>query len=153
MQRQPPPRSTAPIEACPRSSRDASNAHAAATHHRNDCRAAFALAATSPSLQEIEMNKPGITDRMTAVFCKIEDEIEAGNAAPSTTELAKHCGYSTGEIARILDALERMGYISRIVGRRRNIKLTSPGVTMAADEHLIAELNKRGYMVRKPLPN
>lgn len=49
---------------------------------------------------------------------------------PNTAEIARACGYSTGEIARILDAPEHMGYITRIPGRRRNIRLCLPSVKM-----------------------
>lgn len=90
----------------------------------------------------------GVTERQSAVLVVIEDEIAAGKAAPNTVELARATGYSTGEIARILDALEYMGYITRIQGRRRNIRLCSPSVRMAPDDHLVAELTRRGYLVR-----
>ena len=94
----------------------------------------------------------GATERQAAVLTAIEDAIAAGRPAPNTVELARSAGYSTGEIARILDALEHMGYITRLRGRRRNIRLCSPSVKMAPDEHLVAELTRRGYLVRKALP-
>jgi len=92
--------------------------------------------------------KHGVTERQSVVLSFIEDEIAAGRPSPNTVEIAKHAQYSTGEVARILDALEHMGYITRIFGRRRNIRLCSPSVKMAPDEHLIAELTRRGYLVR-----
>ena len=96
-----------------------------------------------------DVAKPGVTERQAAVLGAIEDAIAAGQASPNTVELARLTGYSTGEIARILSALEYMGFITRIVGRRRNIRLCSPSVRMAPDEHLVAELTRRGYLVRK----
>lgn len=95
------------------------------------------------------MTKLGITERQAAVLAAIEDEIAAGRPAPNTVELARATAYSTGEIARILDALKYMGHITRIPGRRRNIRLCTPSVKMAPDDHLVAELTRRGYLVRK----
>lgn len=95
------------------------------------------------------MAKVGVTERQSVILEIVEDQVAAGNAAPSTVELSKRSGFSTGEIARILDALEYMGYITRIAGRRRNIRLCSPSVKMAPDDHLMAELAKRGYLIRK----
>ncbi len=98
------------------------------------------------------MNWVGVTERQGAVLARIEDEIGAGRPVPNTVELANATGYSTGEIARILDALEYMGYITRIPRRRRNIRLCSPSVRMAPDDHLVSELTRRGYLVRKAVP-
>jgi len=95
------------------------------------------------------MMRIGVTERQAPLLAMIEDEIAAGRPSPNTVELARATGYSTGEIARILDALQHMGYITRIHGRRRNIRLCSPSVRMAPDEHLVAELTRRGYLVRK----
>jgi hypothetical protein len=52
--------------------------------------------------------KVGITERQAPVLAMIEDEIAAGRPSPNTVELAKATGYGTGEIARILDALQVM---------------------------------------------
>lgn len=90
------------------------------------------------------MTKIGVTERQSRILETIEDEVTAGNAAPNTIELATRSGYSTGEISRILDALQFMGYITQVPGRRRNIRLCSPSVRMAPYEQLIAELTKRG---------
>lgn len=95
------------------------------------------------------MNRIGVTERQTAVLTAIEDEVAEGHPSPNTVELSRITGFSTGEISRILDALEYMGFITRIAGRRRNIRLCSPSVKMAPDEHLVAELTRRGYLVRK----
>ena len=95
------------------------------------------------------MTKRGVTERQAAVLTVIEDEVACGRPSPNTVELATATGYSTGEIARILDGLEYMGFITRIRGRRRNIRLCSPSVRMARDDHLIAELTRRGHLVRK----
>ena len=95
------------------------------------------------------MTKVGVTERQSAILEIVEDEVTTDNAAPSTVELSKRTGYSTGEIARILDALEYMDYITRITGRRRNIRLCSPAVKMAPDDYLVAELTKRGYLGRE----
>jgi DNA-binding MarR family transcriptional regulator len=95
------------------------------------------------------MTKVGVTERQSEVLTFIENEIAAGRPSPNTVEIAKQAGYSTGEVSRILDAPEHMGYITRIFGRRRNIRLCTPSVKMAADEHLVAELSRRGYLVRK----
>ena len=73
----------------------------------------------------------------------IESEIAAGHLSPNTVEIARNLACSTGEVARILDALEHLGYITRLAGRRRNIRLCSPSVKMAPDDHLVAELNRR----------
>ena len=94
------------------------------------------------------MTRLGMTERQAEVLTAIEDAIAAGLPSPNTVELARTTGYGTGEIARILDALEFAGYIIRIPRRRRNIRLCSPSVAMAPDDHLIAELTKRGYLVR-----
>ena len=85
------------------------------------------------------MSRIGVTERQAAVLTVIEDEVAAERPSPNTVELARACGFSTGEIARILDALEYMGFITRIPNRRRNIRLCSPSVRMAPDDHLIAE--------------
>jgi DNA-binding MarR family transcriptional regulator len=98
---------------------------------------------------EMAMTKVGVTERQSEVLTFIENEIAAGRPSPNTVEIAKRAGYSTGEVSRILDALEHMGYITRIFGRRRNIRLCTPSVKMATDEHLVAELTRRGYLVRK----
>ena len=90
-----------------------------------------------------------VTERQSRVLTHIEDEIAAGRPVPNTVELSKATGIGTGEIARILDALEYAGFITRIKGRRRNIRLCSPSVKMAPDDHLISELTARGYLVRK----
>jgi DNA-binding MarR family transcriptional regulator len=95
--------------------------------------------------------KIGTTERQASVLTVIEDTINAGGPAPNTTELAQATGISNGELARILDALEFMGFITRIRGRRRNIRLCSPAIKMASDDHLVAELTRRGYLVRKAL--
>lgn len=95
------------------------------------------------------MTRIGVTERQSTVLNFIEDELEAGRPVPNTSELARTTGYGNGEIARILDALEHMGYITRIRGRQRNIRLCSPSVKMAPDDHLVAELTRRGYLVRK----
>jgi len=95
------------------------------------------------------MSKVGVTERQSEVLTFIEDEIAAGRPSPNTVEIARKVTYSTGEVARILDALEHMGYITRLAGRRRNIRLCSPSVKMAPDDHLIAELTRRGYLIRK----
>lgn len=97
------------------------------------------------------MTRIGVTERQSAVLVAIEDEVGSGRPPPNTVELARATGYSTGEIARILDALQYMGFITRTPGRRRNIRLCSPSVRMAPDDHLIAELTRRGYLVRKAL--
>ena len=89
------------------------------------------------------------TPRQGAVLAFIEDEITAGRASPNTVEIARHLGWSTGEIARILDALQHYGFITRIPRTRRNIRLCSPSVKQAPDDHLISELEARGYWVRK----
>ena len=93
--------------------------------------------------------KTGVTERQAAVLTIIEDEIAAGGPPPNTVELSRGTTFSTGEIARILDALEHLGFITRIPGRRRNIRLCSPSVRMAPDDHLVAELTRRGYLVRR----
>lgn len=93
--------------------------------------------------------KIGVTERQSEVLTFIEDEIAAGRPSPNTVEIAKRAGFSTGEVSRILDALEYMGYITRLFGRRRNIRLCTPSVKMAPDDHLIAELTRRGYLVRQ----
>ena len=90
-----------------------------------------------------------VTERQSAILTMIEDEVAHGRPVPNTVELARGCGYSTGEVARILDALEYFGAITRIPGRKRNIRLCSPSVAMAPDDHLVSELTKRGYLVRK----
>lgn len=95
--------------------------------------------------------KQGVTERQMAVLAHIEQEIGEGRAPPNTVELSRHTGYSTGEIARILHCLQGLGYITRIPGRRRNIRLCSPLVKMAPDEHLVAELLSRGYFVKPPI--
>lgn len=95
------------------------------------------------------MTPVGVTERQAAVLTAIEDAVAGGQPSPNTVELAAAAGISTGEVARILDALEHMGFITRIRGRRRNIRLCSPSVKMAPDEHLVAELTHRGYLVRK----
>ena len=97
------------------------------------------------------MTRIGVTERQGSVLTVIEDEVARGRPSPNTVELARATGIGTGEIARILDALEYMGFITRIVGRRRNIRLCSPSVRMAPDDHLISELTRRGYLVRKAL--
>lgn len=97
------------------------------------------------------MTKIGVTERQSAVLTAIEDEVAHGRPSPNTVELALTTGYSNGEIARILDALEYLGFITRIPRRMRNIRLCSPSVRMAPDDHLIAELTRRGYLVRKAL--
>lgn len=91
-----------------------------------------------------------VTPRQGQVLTFIEDEINAGRVLPNTVEIARHCGFSTGEIARILDALEHFGYITRLRGMKRNIRLCSPSVKQAPDQHLIDELTRRRYFVRKP---
>ena len=95
------------------------------------------------------MGKIGVTERQSEVLTFIEDEIAAGRPSPNTVEIAKKVNYSTGEVSRILDALEHMGDITRLIGRRRNIRLCSPSVKMAPDDHLIAELTRRGCLVRE----
>lgn len=90
-----------------------------------------------------------VTESQSQVLTLIEDEIAAGRIVPNTVEISKKFGIGTGDVARILDALEHMGYITRISGRHRNIRLCSPSVKMAPDGHLIAELTRRGYLVRK----
>lgn len=91
----------------------------------------------------------GTTERQAAVLAIIEDAINAGQPAPNTSELSRAAGIGNGELARILDALEHMGFITRIRGRQRNIRLCSPSIKMAPDDHLVAELTRRGYLVRK----
>ncbi len=95
------------------------------------------------------MTRIGVTERQAPVLAIIEDEIAAGRPSPNTVELAQQTTYGTGEIARILDALEYIGYITRIHGCRRNIRLCSPSVKMAPDDHLVSELTRRGFLVRK----
>ncbi len=97
------------------------------------------------------MSKPpiGVTERQALVLAIIEDEVSAGRPPPNTVELANRLGFSTGEIARILDALEHIGFVTRIPGRRRNIRLCSPSVRMAPDDHIVVELTRRGNLVRK----
>jgi DNA-binding MarR family transcriptional regulator len=95
------------------------------------------------------MTRIGVTERQSAVLAAIENEIAGGRPSPNTVELSRATGFGNGEIARILDALEYLGFITRIRGRRRNIRLCSPSVKMAPDEHLVAELTRRGYLVRK----
>ena len=51
------------------------------------------------------MSRIGVTERQAAVLTVIEDEVAAERPSPNTVELARACGFSTGEIARILDAL------------------------------------------------
>jgi SOS-response transcriptional repressor LexA len=91
----------------------------------------------------------GVTEKQAAALAFIEDEIAAGRASPNTVELAEAVGCGTGEIARIIGALESFGYITRIAGRKRNIRLCHPAVKQASDEALAAELTARGYLVRK----
>ncbi|MCK9553105.1 hypothetical protein [Aquamicrobium sp.] len=98
------------------------------------------------------MTRVGVTERQGLVLAAIEDEIAAGRPSPNTVDLSRMAGFSTGEIARILDALQYMGFITRIPGRRRNIRLCSPSVKMAPDDHLVAELTRRGYLVRQAQP-
>lgn len=86
------------------------------------------------------------TERQSRVLAFIEAEVNAGRPAPNTVEIARHCQFSTGEIARILDALERIGFITRIPRTWRNIRLCSPAVKM---DQLVAELTARGYLVHK----
>lgn len=91
----------------------------------------------------------GVTEKQAQMLALIEDEIAAGRPSPNTVEMAKALAVGTGEISRMLDALEHMGYITRIPGRHRNIRLCSPSVKMAPDDRLVSELTKRGYLVRK----
>ena len=93
--------------------------------------------------------KLGVTERQSEVLSIIEDEIAKGAPPPNTVELARKTGFSTGEIARILSFLEYVGFITGIPRRRRNIRLCSPSVRMAPDDHLVAELTSRGYLVRR----
>ena len=95
------------------------------------------------------MTRLGTTERQAEVLTVIEDTIATGRPSPNTVELARATGFSTGEIARTLDALEFAGCITRIQGRRRNTRSCSPSIAMAPDDHLIAELTKRGFLVRK----
>jgi len=98
---------------------------------------------------ELAMTKVGVTERQSEALTFIENEIAEGRPSTNTVEIAKQAGYSTGKVSRILDALKHMGYLTRIFFRRRNIRLCSPSVKMAPDEHLVAELTRRGYLVRK----
>jgi DNA-binding transcriptional MocR family regulator len=95
------------------------------------------------------MRRVGVTEKQAAALAFIEDEIAAGRASPNTVELAHAVGCCLGEIARIISALEDFGYITRIPGRKRNIRLCHPAVKQASDEALSAELTARGYLVRK----
>src|SRR5690606_234846 len=48
--------------------------------------------------------KAGVTERQAAVLALIEDDVAAGAPPPNTVELSRRTTFSTGEIARILDA-------------------------------------------------
>ena len=76
--------------------------------------------------------KIGVTERQSEVLTFIEDEIAAGRPSPNTVEISKHAGYRTSEVLRILNALEHTCYITRMFGRRRNIRLCSPSVKNGA---------------------
>lgn len=91
-----------------------------------------------------------VTPRQSQVLTFIEDQIGRGFASPNTVEIARHCQFSTGEVARILDALEHFGFITRLRGVRRNIRLCQPAVKQASDSQLIDEMTRRGYFIRKP---
>ncbi len=58
------------------------------------------------------------TEKQSQALDFIEGEMAAGRAVPNTVEIGRHLDCGNGEVARILDALQHIGYITRIPGRR-----------------------------------
>ncbi len=98
------------------------------------------------------MTNVSATERQSAVLAIIEAEIAAGRPVANMAELSQVLARSADELAPLLDALEHLGFITRIRNRRRNIWLCSPSMRMAPDHHLILKLTRRGYLVRKGEP-
>jgi len=69
--------------------------------------------------------------------------------APTVREIQAHLGMtSPSGPARLLDALERQGFIARAANRGRNIRLTRPPADLAAvpDAEIRAEAARRGFV-------
>lgn len=68
--------------------------------------------------------RPALTEASEKILRFIESYHAANGVCPTTVEIQRAGIYSSLEqIARILDVLERFGYISREYGRKRNIAL------------------------------
>jgi hypothetical protein len=96
-------------------------------------------------------NKIGVTERQCAVLPFIEDEVSAGRPVPNTVEIVRHANYSAGEVARILDALEYLEFITHPIGRQRNIRLCSPSASLAYDDRPVSELVRSGHLMRNAM--
>ncbi|HZH44973.1 MAG TPA: transcriptional repressor LexA [Lysobacter sp.] len=74
-----------------------------------------------------------LTDTQRAILELIAERIEHEGLPPSQTEIARAFGFSGVRAAQYhLEALERAGYIERLPGRARGLRLRQPAVTAPA---------------------
>ena len=71
------------------------------------------------SREKLEM----LTDKQTQVLQFIGDYIRKHEFSPNQSEIAAAIGSAGPNVCRILDSLERKGYVTREFRRHRNIKV------------------------------
>ena len=87
-----------------------------------------------------------LSDTQRAILELIAERIEHEGLPPSQTEIARAFGFSSVRAAQYhLEALERAGYIERLPGRARGLRLLRPpasseaaAVAKPAEEHALA---------------
>lgn len=91
----------------------------------------------------------GLTKRQSAVLAFIRAYMAEHQIAPSFEEMAAGLGSSSrGHLHNILATIEERGFITRIPGRARSIRLIEPGdLAQFSDDALIAELRRRRIRV------
>jgi SOS-response transcriptional repressor LexA len=77
--------------------------------------------------------RAGLTHQQARALAFIRQEVAEKGVSPSYTSVARHCGLATRSgAAKLLDALENRGYITRERGRARSILLTREPVNLLA---------------------
>lgn len=90
----------------------------------------------------------GLTDRQIKLLSYLRKSEDHGRT-PSYQEMAFAIGLvAKSNIPVLLSQLEARGYIERLPGRARSLRLTEPQLAKATVEQLMAELQSRGVIIQ-----
>ncbi len=98
--------------------------------------------------------KPKLTEKQTAIYEFIAEQIRVAGYPPTIREIAATFGYSSLRTVQVhLDALERKGWVRRREGRSRGLELMEPDPEMlpvlgriSAGSPLLAIENREGEL-------
>jgi SOS-response transcriptional repressor LexA len=92
------------------------------------------------------MSVQGLTPKAGELLAYLRER----TTTPSYEEMGRALGLKS-QVARLVDQLEGRGFVERIPGRRRSLKVVvdKPDLSTVATESLVAELCRRGWFSKK----